>query len=683
LKNTTRFFKYSRYSLAYQLLAFTMAAAGLTALISVGLTFYSNYLEELRQLNTPTARIETGDVNNLIDILKNNNTSLINSQLEDIVQSPNVVYAEVQTSRGMVYFTGSKTDKGITHEYPLVDTQSPQYQNLGKLVVVLSDRDILNGLWQQARRDVFINLLIILVISVVFLIGFEILIGKHLRTLSESASTLNLNQLDKPFFLNRKEPARPDELSILTTAFNKMCANLSKALNNLKTANRSLAVEIDERKGAELALATEQSLLAKRIEERTSDLSFANAELARAARMKDEFMASMSHELRTPLAGILGLTEALNAGIYGEMNERQRHSVTLIRESGETLLRTINDILDLSRIQTNQIELEINPVTIQSICQSSLHMVKQLAAKKNITAASQVDPQVSLLYTDERRLKQILVNLLNNAVKFTPEGGRIGIEVRGVPERHQVSITIWDTGIGIGPEDQKELFKPFKQLDGSLARRYSGTGLGLVLVINLVEMLGGGLQLESTPNQGSRFTISLPWDVKKQDNLVELDANAAKNPSMFIPDSTLHSLEGNFLIVDDNELTLTTLKDYLTSLGADVMLCRSGLEAMERIKTSQPDVLLIDIQLPDITGLDMIHRLRQDPTTALLPIIALTALAMDGDRERCLNAGANEYMAKPFSLMHLAETLNRFLADAGKPTQRGAADPNSFLTQPG
>ena len=661
MKFPTGIFRYSRQSLAFRLLAFTLSVTALAAFVATGLSFSINYFDQRRQLDEPTYNIEVGDINTLVASIQHHDSNLIVNELQDIVQSANVEYAEVQTSSGERYFTGSRPDDGITHEFPLINNQPSRAQTLGKLVVVLSDHDIIMALWRQAGRDMLVNITIFMVISIVFLIGFEVLIGRHLRTLSDAVSTLDLNQLDHPFSLNRKEPARPDELSLLMSAFNQMSANLAAALDHLKTANRSLALEIEERRQVERALKTEQSLLASRVEDRTADLSFANAELARAARMKDEFMASMSHELRTPLAGILGLTEALNASIYGEVNERQRRAISQISESGEMLLKTINDILDLSRIQIGQIELEINPVSIQSICQSSLHMVKQIATKKHISTSTQPDPGVSLLYSDERRLKQIMVNLLNNAVKFTPEGGQVGIEVRGDPERRLAAITVWDTGIGISVDDQKKLFQPFKQLDSSLARRYSGTGLGLVLVINLVEMLGGGLQVESVPGQGSRFTISLPWDEKKEDSSQKSDTSARERPFMIIPGSTSFSLEGKILIVDDNELTLTTLKDYLTSLGARVAVCRSGLEAMDQVKEFLPDVLLMDIQLPGMDGLEMIRRLRQDSQTAFLPIISLTALAMAGDRERCLDAGANGYMAKPFSLQHLAETLNQFL----------------------
>jgi signal transduction histidine kinase len=223
--------------------------------------------------------------------------------------------------------------------------------------------------------------------------------------------------------------------------------------------------EIVERKQVEAILAQERTLLAQRVEERTSELSVANAELARSARLKDEFLASMSHELRTPLNAILGMSEALLEQVYGELNEKQLKSLRSVEESGRHLLALINDILDLSKIGAGKLELDLGPVPVESACQSSLRIIKESAQKKQLKVSCSFDGAVTLIQADGRRLKQILVNLLNNAVKFTPEGGLIGLEVRGDIEHQMVYLTVWDTGIGISPQDVGRLFQPFVQLE--------------------------------------------------------------------------------------------------------------------------------------------------------------------------------------------------------------------------
>jgi PAS domain S-box-containing protein len=272
-----------------------------------------------------------------------------------------------------------------------------------------------------------------------------------------------------------------------------------------------LIQDITERKQMEIALEEERASFAQKFEERTEELSRANAELARAARLKDEFLAIMSHELRTPLNVVLGMSEALQDGIYGPLNERQLNALRRIGESGHHLLAIITDILDLSQISTGRIELDIGPVAVESVCQAGLRFINQEVQKKRLTLSFEFDRVVTTIRTDGRRLKQALVNLLDNAVKFTPEEGKIGLEVEGDPENRVVRFTVWDTGIGIAKEDMNRLFQPFMQLDSSLSRKYEGTGLGLILVYRIVDLLGGGVSVESEVGKGSRFTILLPW----------------------------------------------------------------------------------------------------------------------------------------------------------------------------
>jgi PAS domain S-box-containing protein len=240
-------------------------------------------------------------------------------------------------------------------------------------------------------------------------------------------------------------------------------------------------------------------------------LRAANLELGQSARLKDEFLASMSHELRTPLNTVLGRAELLAEEIHGPLNERQRRSVASIEESGRHLLALINDILDLSKIEANKLDLQSEPVSVSDLCESSIRLVTEAAHKKTITISTDLDARVVLVMGDPRRLKQILVNLLANAVKFTPTGGCVGLELSGDPEGGTVTFTIWDTGIGIAEADLGRLFRPFEQLDSRLSRQYEGTGLGLSLVSRLVHLHGGGVAVSSVLGQGSRFIVTLPW----------------------------------------------------------------------------------------------------------------------------------------------------------------------------
>jgi PAS domain S-box-containing protein len=239
-------------------------------------------------------------------------------------------------------------------------------------------------------------------------------------------------------------------------------------------------------------------------------LRLINAELERAARLKDEFLANMSHELRTPLNAILIISESLQEEVYGTLNPQQRRALTDVVESGQHLLALINDILDLSKIEAGKVELQYSAVNIAAVCQASLRLVREQALKKGHSVSLLLPSDTLTVLLDERRLKQMLVNLLSNAVKFTPNDGKIGLEVSLPPGAEEIHFVVWDTGIGIHEDKLSRLFQPFAQLDGALNRQYGGTGLGLALVRRLAELHGGRVEVQSTPGLGSRFTVALP-----------------------------------------------------------------------------------------------------------------------------------------------------------------------------
>ncbi|GAA5527132.1 PAS domain S-box protein [Herpetosiphon gulosus] len=256
---------------------------------------------------------------------------------------------------------------------------------------------------------------------------------------------------------------------------------------------------------------TERKRIEQTLQQQTDELSIANAELAKAARLKDEFLASMSHELRTPLTGILAFTEALRYDQYGALNQAQAQALQQIDENSRHLLDLINDILDLSKIEAGKLTINHQTILIDEICQASIRMVQKLAHNKQLELLYEPCAPDAMLCADSRRLKQMLVNLLSNAVKFTPTGGRIGLSVKLDSQLHQVELTVWDTGIGINTQDIPKLFRPFSQLDSKLSRQYAGTGLGLALVYHMANLHGGRVELQSEVGVGSQFRLVLPW----------------------------------------------------------------------------------------------------------------------------------------------------------------------------
>jgi signal transduction histidine kinase len=414
--------------------------------------------------------------------------------------------------------------------------------------------------------------------------------------------------------------------------------------------------DIAERKQMEGALAEERNQLARRVEERTADLSRANSNLARALRVKDEFLANMSHELRTPLNAILGLSESLGEQVAGPLNEKQQKYLSTINESGHHLLSLINDILDLAKIEAGQITLDLRKVDVNSVCQASLRMIKQLAQKKNQEVIFTIDPELGLIRADERRLKQMIVNLLSNAVKFSPESSKVGLEVQGNRAANKVIITVWDTGIGIQEEDLKRLFKPFVQLDSGLAREATGTGLGLALVAEMARLHGGSVHASSQLGKGSRFIVQLPWEQAPADDMATLLKNTGKfralDPSINRP---------TILLIEDTREVVMMLVDYLEMAGYRMATAQDGVDGLAQAKLTHPDLILMDIQMPRMDGFEATQKIRSDPELKDIPIIALTALAMPNDRERCLDAGMDEYISKPVNLRMLTKLIQKLL----------------------
>ncbi len=415
----------------------------------------------------------------------------------------------------------------------------------------------------------------------------------------------------------------------------------------------ALVQDITDRKQAEIALRQSRD-----------ELSAANAALAKAVRLKDEFLASMSHELRTPLTGILNLSEALQEQIYGPLTEKQFKSLRTIEESGRHLLELINDILDFSRIEAGQLDLQLENCAVVDICRSSLQLIGGMAHKKHQQVSFVINSPTLELYADARRLKQMLFNLLGNAVKFTPTGGNIGLQVEGDSEAGVVRFSVWDTGIGIAAEDIDKLFRPFTQLDSRLSRQYSGTGLGLSLVQRMADLHGGSVAVESKPGRGSRFTIILPWNLP---TAAELPRHPETAPARSLSEPATAAsgqTQPLILLADDNDTINAIYADYLQQRNYRVAMARNGAEALQAVHTLRPAVILLDIQMPGMDGLEVTRRLRADSDTvvAATPIIALTALVMPGDRERCLAAGTNDYLSKPVNFPQLLAAIEQQLA---------------------
>lgn len=420
---------------------------------------------------------------------------------------------------------------------------------------------------------------------------------------------------------------------------------------------------ITEQKRAQAALRQLNEHLEEEVQLRTQalnqslkELQETNQKLIQANQMKDAFLANMSHELRTPLTGILGMADLLFQQVLGPLQPKQLKSLQTLRDSGQHLLTLINDILDLSKVESGKLELHFEWFEVSGIAQQVLNMVKSMAEEKQITLSLKIEPFDLKLFADIRSFKQVLVNLLSNAIKFTPSQGRVSLETR--IEEGSAIFTVIDTGIGIAENDLHKLFRPFTQIDSGLNRKYAGTGLGLSLVKSLVEAHGGKVDVESLLDQGSVFSVAFP--LQPDAGIDGLHPVSATPEGVIAPASERKPL---ILLVDDNPINIEVIQSFLEYSHYDVVALSSGKAALAWLETHLPDLVLMDIQMPEMTGFEVVDKVREFDSTAVaeLPVIALTSLAMTGDQEHILKQGFNAYLSKPVNFKDLKQLMQEHL----------------------
>jgi signal transduction histidine kinase/CheY-like chemotaxis protein len=415
----------------------------------------------------------------------------------------------------------------------------------------------------------------------------------------------------------------------------ELIQNLTQAGVELENMNRELTEEID---------------YVKRMEQ---ELKLAKDKAEEMSQAKGEFLANMSHEIRTPMNGVIGTLQLLSDTKLGAA---QQEYVDTAHKSAHSLLTILNDILDLSKIEAGKLNIELIPLDIREIVSELITLHSMTAEEKVIRLYADIDEQLpQVLIGDPTRIRQILANLISNALKFT-EKGHVLVKISVVSSddnNADIRMAVEDTGVGIREEIKDRLFNEFTQADGSTTRKYGGTGLGLAIVKQLVEMMHGQFGVESVPGEGSTFWFRVTLGVSAEQTI--------KQPFEHELELT-GNLSGHVLLVEDNPINQMVAQKMLEKIGIKATLAADGQEALDMLEQDEFDAVLMDCQMPVMDGYEATRRIREQDALLKLPVIAMTANVMEGDREKCIEAGMNDYIGKPFVEMDLKKTLARWIS---------------------
>jgi PAS domain S-box-containing protein len=423
--------------------------------------------------------------------------------------------------------------------------------------------------------------------------------------------------------------------------------------------------DVTEQVHAEAELERQRQSLEETVKKRTFQvtqtvqrLQDANLRLEAANRHKSQFLSSMSHELRTPLNAILGFADLLRGQFFGPLNEKQLAYVNQLDASGKHLLALINDLLDMAKIDAGAMEVVHERFAPGDCIDATVNMLSTSFRRKQIETHTEIDPQIHVIVGDLRKCKQIMLNLLSNAVKYTEEGGKVTVVAACDPDG-AIRISVTDSGIGIEPEELDKIFSEFHQANRTRDEQLGGTGIGLALTRRLVELHGGKIGVESEVGKGSSFWFTLPQPADALSCAINVRDDGSENASA-------KNALGDYriLVAEDNEVNLTMILDMLKARGYSAIVARNGQEAVELAERHAPDLILMDIRMPIMDGLEATMRIRSIPSTSEIPIVALTASAGADSEERCLAAGCTAHLPKPIQTRELFGLLRRYLLES-------------------
>jgi CheY-like chemotaxis protein/HAMP domain-containing protein len=499
---------------------------------------------------------------------------------------------------------------------------------------------------------------IIAAVPIVFAVSRRL--SKPLMDLAHRADRISQGDLDVSLSMPAGDSA--NEIGRLASALAAMMDNLKAAHRRTLDINAGLERTVRER--------TEE------LQRKNRQIEAQNKKVMEASRLKSQFLANMSHELRTPLNAVLALSDIMANEMSGPLNEEQVKQVSIINRSGKSLLRLINDVLDLSKIEAGRMNVEKAPMSLHSLITLMVDTLRPLAEDKSLSVGSSMAPGLpEFITSDEHKLRQILINLMGNGIKFTERGG-VRLDVGFTSRPAMISFVITDTGIGIAADAMDRIFDEFCQADGSTTRKYGGTGLGLTISKKMAELMGGTLSVESTPEKGSIFTLTVPYEpappvpASPTETLRRVRMQVPEPSLMSTGDDSataLHDARPIVLVAEDEHDNLYIMKKYLNRLGCQAVFARDGNEVLEKARKYKPIAITLDLVLPKKNGWDVLSELKTDSQTRHIPVIIASVL---DNQERGFCLGAYRYLVKPINETDLADTILQIQAAGRKDVKR-------------
>ncbi|WP_309043251.1 ATP-binding protein [Marinobacter sediminicola] len=598
-------------------------------------------------------------------IAYNIDVRLAEELLDGLLQHPATIDARIVDSDGSTMAAASKRSSDSPYRWISDRLFGPskvfsrqlrvtQLNNLplGQLAVTIDTYHYGLQFLERASYTLLSGFLKSLILSASLLLIFYLILTRPMLSV---INALNEVKADSPEKIRLPVPPghRQDEIGTMVGIINQ----------HLNTMDTTLA----QLRKAESAMKNYSSELEHEVESRTREISDKNQALQRGnralvkakedamrrAKARANFLASMSHEIRTPLNGVLGM---LGLALEAEQDPSKHHSLEIALSAGESLLGILNDILDISKVEAGKLNLETIPFSMRGLIEECATLHTQQAGKKGIELIAETAPEFPDQFLgDPTRVRQILNNLLSNAIKFTETGS---VRIDATYSAGIMTIEVSDTGIGMSKEGLRRIFSPFSQADTQTTRLYGGTGLGLTLCRQLIERMHGEISVDSKEQHGTRFTVTLPLPIYSNPNLTSTPEPS--KPASLAKLTAAPQPALRVLLVEDNEVNQMVASTLLKKMGHRADIAENGQLALTALKQQQYDLVLMDCQMPVMDGYETTRRIRKNPDWQNLPVIAVTANVMQGDRADCFASGMNDYITKPYNRKQLAEAITRW-----------------------